>query len=825
MPRNKTGIIIRKPLLDRLTALAKEQIVFLKAPGGYGKSVITRQWLESYENSAFVQLDDGDNNLDKLCRKLALAVQKMDMSNDELNNLIVSSTFAIAPEEYLLRITDVLSPTSCGAIVIDDLYLLHNHDSISIIDEICSAMPPNVALAICSRETPPAELEHLILNGDLVIIDSSFLVFTPSEVKELYSSYGVDVSVKKSKEIAEKSGGWAIGLRALLMSDEDENFIKLPILDNFLRNHVWNFWSEEQQQFMLQTCAAYRFTPEMCKALTGRGDSEAFLDELSRSNSFMNQIKDGEYQYHHLFKDFLFHMASENDVFLKNQYVLLGEYYMGLEEMDIYNAIVAFHKSGNEDYIVETLLLAYTHMNRDLLRIDTLIQIIELTVSDELVAKYPFLYFYKSWAALCLGNPDNAEKYMDLYFENYDIIVATMPELSYTIVRMFIMDYRTPLRSKIPQFIKYAPKKSPATSGSFTMDMPLFHRGYRDFSELVHGGIVKNLEILRHVMRKQIGKETDTLVNIMIAGLLYEQGLYEKSLKYALIVFGRFDTDMVQSTRFCALSIAFHVLEAMGDTERANEFLHNMEHMIENDRAYHLLPSFQALKFSRKLYSGNIKSAKDWLKHHILFPEQPLNFYKLSIYFTSARAHLLLEEYANAAILLERILTLVTRFNRTLDIIECKILLSILFWQTTSQQDTALTYLEEALELASEYDFSQLFMNDCADIIGMLQRVINRMEQKEKSSKKLKFSRKLLSQMKISGNMQRSIVPKLSGQKVSLTKRQAQILKLLSEGNNFAEVAENLDISRTTVRSHMELIYKKLHVTSLEDAIKKYAAM
>jgi len=54
-----------------------------------------------------------------------------------------------------------------------------------------------------------------------------------------------------------------------------------------------------------------------------------------------------------------------------------------------------------------------------------------------------------------------------------------------------------------------------------------------------------------------------------------------------------------------------------------------------------------------------------------------------------------------------------------------------------------------------------------------------------------------------------------------LTVREKEVLVLLSEGNNYQEIAESLFISIDTVRHHIRNIYKKLHVHSQSEAVAK----
>jgi DNA-binding NarL/FixJ family response regulator len=56
-------------------------------------------------------------------------------------------------------------------------------------------------------------------------------------------------------------------------------------------------------------------------------------------------------------------------------------------------------------------------------------------------------------------------------------------------------------------------------------------------------------------------------------------------------------------------------------------------------------------------------------------------------------------------------------------------------------------------------------------------------------------------------------------EKIKLTNRETEILEHLSKGLNYNEIADNLIISPSTVRKHIENIYKKLQVHNKMEAV------
>lgn len=56
----------------------------------------------------------------------------------------------------------------------------------------------------------------------------------------------------------------------------------------------------------------------------------------------------------------------------------------------------------------------------------------------------------------------------------------------------------------------------------------------------------------------------------------------------------------------------------------------------------------------------------------------------------------------------------------------------------------------------------------------------------------------------------------------SLSPKENDVLKLLSEGCSYAQISERMGISLNTVRTYIRRTYEKLHVQSRTEAVIKY---
>jgi LuxR family maltose regulon positive regulatory protein len=177
-----------------------------------------------------------------------------------------------------------------------------------------------------------------------------------------------------------------------------------------------------------------------------------------------------------------------------------------------------------------------------------------------------------------------------------------------------------------------------------------------------------------------------------------------------------------------------------------------------------------------------------------------------------------LGNYSSAIILLTKILELSKVYHRTLDIIEAQILLCIAMRKKKhSFQEDALRFLEDAVTMAYPYRYTQIFINEAANIAGMMQQLLKRMEQKKDDTAFISFVRMLV--LKMPKSKHANVEPNTV--KLKYTEKQKAVMKQLCEGKSFREISKALGITLPTLKSHISLIYQKLDVVKKEDAVAR----
>jgi len=74
----------------------------------------------------------------------------------------------------------------------------------------------------------------------------------------------------------------------------------------------------------------------------------------------------------------------------------------------------------------------------------------------------------------------------------------------------------------------------------------------------------------------------------------------------------------------------------------------------------------------------------------------------------------------------------------------------------------------------------------------------------------------------LSPNVAKLLVQSMHVARVSpITHREGEVLRLITQGNTYSTIAEELNISKETSKTHIRNIYRKLNVNSLSEVVRK----
>ncbi len=179
--------------------------------------------------------------------------------------------------------------------------------------------------------------------------------------------------------------------------------------------------------------------------------------------------------------------------------------------------------------------------------------------------------------------------------------------------------------------------------------------------------------------------------------------------------------------------------------------------------------------------------------------------------------------------MLDSLLPFLERNNRIMMIIEVEILRSIAL-QLLDDHDGALLAMERALSLAEPEGYVRLFIQEGETVRLLIEdlRLQIRTRQKHGQDREgqriLDYGELLISAFSKPG-LEISAISKINDQPSELieplSEREMEVLWYLRSRLTVPEIAQELYIAESTVRSHVKSIYSKLNVHRRMDAVRR----
>jgi LuxR family maltose regulon positive regulatory protein len=334
IPTPREDLVRRQRLIDLLGSNLYEGGVFprkltlIAAPAGYGKTTLASQWLaEAGISAAWLTLEASENDPTRFFTYTVAAFQMVvpGIGRPVLRMLAAPQR---PPQEVMLTalINELAKHESPLIFALDDYHLIQSQSVHAALKFLVEHLPPNVHLAIMSREDPPLPLHRLQARRQMVGIRQADLSFGVEEAKALFRLLlNSELMPDQAARLTRRTEGWVTGLQLAALSmrhaPDPQKFIdsftgsNRYILD-YLFEEVFEGQAEDVRSFLLQTAILNRFCGPLADAVTGGEGGSAIIRQLERANFFVVPLDQSRewYRYHRLFSDLLRNRLARSSI-------------------------------------------------------------------------------------------------------------------------------------------------------------------------------------------------------------------------------------------------------------------------------------------------------------------------------------------------------------------------------------------------------------------------------------------------------------------------------------------------------------------------------
>jgi len=843
--------VVRERLLAKLSGANNFRLALITSPAGYGKTTLVSQWAAGKNELGWYSLDEGDNQQERFASYLIAAIQQATGGHCTTSEAMVQKRqYASLTSLFAQLFIELAEWHRPLYLVVDDYHLISNPAIHEAMRFFLRHQPENLTLVVLSRNLPQLGIANLRVRDQLLEIGSQQLAFNHQEAKQFFDRrLSSPIEAAESSRMCDDVAGWATALQLIALSARQNNHsahqsarrlagINASHLSDYLVDEVLDSVDIGTRHFLLKSAILRSMNDALIVRVTGEENGQMRLEEIERQGLFLQRMDDvGEwFSYHPLFGSFLrqrcqWELATE----LPEIHRAAAESWMaqGFPTEAIHHALAAGDAHMLRDILLNHAWGLFNHSELALLEeslkalpwesllenprlvllqawlmqsqhrygeVNTLLARAEQEMKGDmeqtLHAEFNAL---RAQVAINDGNPDEAERLAKLALDElpiawfYSRIVATsvhgeVLHCKGDLTRSLALMQQTEQMARHHDVWHYA------LWSLIQQSEILFAQGFLQAAWEIQE---KAFQLIKEQHLEQLPMH-EFLVRIR-AQLLWAWARLDEAEASARSGIELLSTFQPQQQLQC-LALQVQCSLARGDLDNARSLLNRLENLLGNGH-YHSDWISNADKV-RVIYwqmVGDKNSAANWLRH--------------------TPAEIVLEELNENA----RNLRLMSDLNRNL------LLLNQLYWQAGRKND-AQRVLLDALQLANRTGFISHFVIEGEAMAQQLRQLIQLNTLPELEQHRAQRILREINQHHRhkfahfdEGFVERLLthpdVPELI-RTSPLTQREWQVLGLIYSGYSNEQIAGELAVAATTIKTHIRNLYQKLGVAHRQDAVQ-----
>ncbi len=853
-------MVKRERLFKDLDHVLDLPLTLVVAPAGYGKTSLVVDWLTTRpEHCLWYSIDRLDNDLTRFLSYLISGLQSVHSEAvvDLLEMLTIPNP--VDPQAVLSVWIKTLEDLEMPLLLVLDDYHLISDDAIhQALNFLVEYLPRNAHLIICSREEPPLPVAKYRAKQRMVELRTNQLRFNELECKQLMSFV---LDGKRSEETLDlmfrQTEGWVTGLllAAMALNEKSlpEGFIRdfnggSQFVFDYLFEEVLNHCSEEKRTFLFQTAFLQRLNSDLCDQVLNRTNSQEMLITLNRENLFLMPL-DAQlkwFRYHYLFAELLKTKALESYPGMdKKIHQKAATWFLNHDEIEL----ALYHAAEAQDWafyarVINELGMEKLYTGEVGILANWLNKIPESIIKQDiwLLTQQSWVFLLQGEAAACQTNLVTIQSIISNQSpdQQFDLVLGHMNAI---LAYLYAFQQNPALSlSHAELALNYLPLNSLAirsvvafTQGANAIMTTDFEQAVIAFSQAGEWGQHNNLHIAVPAMgalggllfqKGQINKAEKTyqtllnwttrvdgtfsplasrglngLMDIYLEGLDIDKALEAAALSVKLAERWRLPDALMGS--FLHLAEAYL---AAGQNEKAGELIKKSQGLLNQ---VNLSPGFeeyfQQLQIQVLINQQNLNGA---ISQSLMAAESlafPIQLLQVRLWLACIHVFQQRSDLNSRAKAMSDQLEYFAKKHQLFGI-QIQVGVYQVVNRFLAQEKTELLpELAKLAQMTETYGFKASLMKPGKILIRILQQFpINQLPQ--------------FWQIRVQENVNENTKPELMD---PLSPREFEILTLISSGKTNQEIAADLVIAVSTVKSHTNKIYAKLEVKNRTQALAK----
>ena len=317
-PTLPATLVTRSMLHERLTAGAGQRLTVVVGSAGAGKSVLLSSWaaIRPPGVTFWLSCDGADAEPVRFWTGFIQAPRAVEpgFGADAADLLAMDSVMSADVTASIAN--DAAKLPAGSAIIVDDFHYAADTVARDMTDLVERWPAETVQLVLASRSGPPLRLHRLRLAGELCELHDRDLHFSLAESADLLTNFGLQVAADELALLHQRSEGWAAALQMAALSLRATRDpvraaraldVRSHAIAEYFISEVLDQQPPEVARFMLDISVLGELTASTCAAVTTRQDAAALLRRIDEGNLFLVALDDERtsFRYHHLVRELL----------------------------------------------------------------------------------------------------------------------------------------------------------------------------------------------------------------------------------------------------------------------------------------------------------------------------------------------------------------------------------------------------------------------------------------------------------------------------------------------------------------------------------------
>jgi len=184
IPPPRPKVVLRPRLVERLNDGLERKLTLISAPAGFGKTTLVSEWVAGCEHPvAWLSLDEADNDAARFLSYFISALRTITIAEGIGEGVLTALQSPQPPsiESILVPLLNEIAAIPGNfALVLDDYHVIDAKPIDNALTLLLERLPPQMHLAIVTREDPDLPLTRLRAGDQLTELRVTDMRFTLS---------------------------------------------------------------------------------------------------------------------------------------------------------------------------------------------------------------------------------------------------------------------------------------------------------------------------------------------------------------------------------------------------------------------------------------------------------------------------------------------------------------------------------------------------------------------------------------------------------------------------------------------------------------------